>query len=115
MKKLIVFGLAATLAGAAVASDGGVYGEPAMRTTAEDFVRVERTAVRPIAKPAPVAPCGKCTKCANKVCGTPYEKVVNREYFVRETVQTYRPVIHYEPAGTYTTMRAVEKCNKCNF
>jgi len=118
MKKFIVFGLAATLAGAAFASDGGVYGDynTEMRTTAEDFVRVERVA-RPIAKPAPKAPCGKCTKCANKVCGTPYEAVVNREYFVRETVQQYKPVIHYEPAGTYTTMRAVEtpKCNKCGF
>ena len=40
-------------------------------------------------------------------CGEPYEEVVNREYFVRETVQQYRPVVHYEPAGTYTTTRAV--------
>ena len=112
MKKLLVFGLAATLAGAAFASDGGVY-EPEMRTTAEDFVRVER-----VARPMPVKPaCTKCNKCATKVCGQPFERVVNREYFVRETVQQYRPVVHYEPAGTYTTMRAVEtpKCNKCGF
>ena len=40
-------------------------------------------------------------------CGEPFERVVNREYFVRETVQQYKPVVHYEPAGTYTTMRAV--------
>ena len=40
-------------------------------------------------------------------CGEPFERVVNREYFVRETVQQYRPVVHYEPAGTYTTMHAV--------
>ena len=40
-------------------------------------------------------------------CGEPFEEVVNREYFVRETVQQYKPVVHYEPAGTYTTMRAV--------
>lgn len=40
-------------------------------------------------------------------CGEPYEEVVNREYFVRETVQQYKPVVHYEPAGTYTTTRAV--------
>ena len=117
MKKLIVFGLAATLAGAACASDGGVYGEPQMQTTAEDFVRVERVAVRPIAKPAPKPACGKCTKCATKVCGTPYEAVVKREFFVRETIQQYKPVVSYVPAGTYTTMRAVEtpKCNKCGF
>ncbi len=40
-------------------------------------------------------------------CGEPYEEVVNREYFVRETVQQYQPVVHYEPAGTYTTVRSV--------
>ena len=40
-------------------------------------------------------------------CGEPFERVVNREYFVRETVQQYKPVVHYEPAGTYTTMRSV--------
>lgn len=40
-------------------------------------------------------------------CGEPFERVVNREYFVRETVQQYKPVVHYEPAGTYTTMHAV--------
>ena len=40
-------------------------------------------------------------------CGEPFERVVNREYFVRETVQQYKPVVHYEPAGTYTTMRTV--------
>ena len=40
-------------------------------------------------------------------CGEPFERVVNREYFVRETVQQYKPVVHYEPVGTYTTMRAV--------
>lgn len=44
---------------------------------------------------------------AEETCGTPYEEVVNREYFVRETVQQYKPVVHYEPAGTYTTTRAV--------
>ena len=40
-------------------------------------------------------------------CGEPFERVINREYFVRETVQQYKPVVHYEPAGTYTTMRTV--------
>lgn len=117
MKKLIVFGLAATFAGAALASDGGVYGDYSteMRTTAEDFVRVERVekpAVKTVAKPT----CNKC-KCGARVCGEPFERVVNREYFVRETVQQYKPVVHYVPAGSYTTMRAVEtpKCNKCGY
>ena len=44
---------------------------------------------------------------AAETCGEPFERVVNREYFVRETVQQYKPVVHYEPAGSYTTMRAV--------
>ena len=47
-------------------------------------------------------------------CGEPYEEVVNREYFVRETVQQYKPVVHYEPAGTYTTVRAVCGDMGCN-
>ena len=44
---------------------------------------------------------------SDEPCAEPYEEVVSREYFVRETVQTYRPVVSYEPAETYTTMRAV--------
>lgn len=119
MKKTILFGaIACVICAPVYASDGGVYSDynTEMRTTAEDFVRVERVA-RPIAKPAPKPACGKCTKCATKVCGTPYEAVVNREYFVRETVQQYKPVVSYVPAGTYTTTRAVSapKCNKCGF
>ena len=47
---------------------------------------------------------------AEESCGEPFEVVVDREYFVRETVQQYKPVVHYEPAGTYTTTRAV--CDK---
>jgi len=50
---------------------------------------------------------------AKPSCGEPFEEVVNREYFVRETVQTYKPVISYEPAGTYTTMRAVCENGDC--
>ena len=45
-------------------------------------------------------------------CGETIERIVNREYFVRETVQTYRPVVHYELADTYTTMRFV--CDDAN-
>ena len=50
----------------------------------------------------------------NETCGEPFEEVVNREYFVRETVQQYKPVVTYEPAGSYTTMRAVCGDNGCN-
>jgi len=31
--------------------------------------------------------------------------VVKREYFVRETVQQYKPVVVYVPAGTYSRVR----------
>ena len=119
MKKLIVFGLAATFAGAALASDGGVYSDynTEMKTVAEDYARVERVA-QPVVQTVAVKPtCNKCNKCASRVCGEPFERVTNREYFVRETVQQYRPVVSYVPAGSYTTVRAVEtpKCNKCGF
>ena len=46
-------------------------------------------------------------------CGEPFETVVNREYFVRETVQQYKPVITYQAAGTYTTMRAICEDKGC--
>ena len=114
MKKTILFAaIACVICAPVYASDGGVYAEPQMQTTAADFVRTER-----VARPMPVKPsCTKCNKCATKVCGAPFERVVNRELFVRETVQQYKPVVTYVPAGTYTTVRAVEapKCNTCNF
>ena len=40
----------------------------------------------------------------------PIEAVVQREYFVRETVQQYKPVIKYVPSGTYT--RVKRTCNR---
>ncbi|MBR2286291.1 MAG: hypothetical protein IJ866_02450 [Alphaproteobacteria bacterium] len=121
MKKTILSGIVACVICAPVyASDGGVYGDynTEMKTTAEDFVRVERVAQPVAVKTVAAKPaCTKCNKCAAKVCGEPFEKVVNREYFVRETVQQYRPVVSYVPAGSYTTVRAVAtpKCNKCGF
>lgn len=39
--------------------------------------------------------------------GRPVEEVVSRQYFVRETVQKYRPVVKYVPDGTYTRTRPV--------
>lgn len=37
----------------------------------------------------------------------PVERVVSRRYYVEETVQQYRPVVRYEPAGCYTRMHRV--------
>lgn len=42
----------------------------------------------------------------------PMSAVVNREYFVRETVQEYKPVVKYVPAGRYVRVRPA--CNECN-
>lgn len=38
--------------------------------------------------------------------------VVRREYFVRETVQQYKPVVTYVPVGAYTRVRPV--CQSCD-
>lgn len=44
----------------------------------------------------------------------PIESVVKREYFVRETVQQYEPVVVYVPSNTYTRVR--KTCNNgCEF
>lgn len=51
------------------------------------------------------APVVRSDDCAT--CVRPVERVVNRQYFVRETVQQYRPVVKYVPDGTYTRVRAV--------
>lgn len=52
---------------------------------------------RAVARPA-------CDTCGCIDCGT-QEEVVKREYFVRETVQQYKPVVQYVPAGTYTRVK----------
>jgi len=41
----------------------------------------------------------------------PVRAVVSREYFVRETVQEYKPVIKYVPSHTYVRVRPA--CNEC--
>ena len=119
MKKTILFGaIACVICAPVYASDGGVYADynTEMKTTAEDFVRIERVE-KPVVKAVVAKPtCNKC-KCASRVCGEPFERIVNREYFVRETVQQYKPVVSYVPAGSYTTTRAVSapKCSTCGF
>jgi len=44
-----------------------------------------------------------CNTCG--CCNPPKEEVVKRDYFVRETIQQYRPVVRYVPSGTYTRVR----------
>ena len=51
---------------------------------------------------------------ANTYDCAPKEEVVKREYFVRETVQQYKPVVVYVPSNTYTRVR--KTCsNGCEF
>ena len=62
-----------------------------------------KSAVQPIYQPT-VVESAKCDNCGCIDCA-PREEVVNREYFVRETVQQYKPVVKYVPSGTYTRVR----------
>ena len=65
---------------------------------------VVRTTTQPQPARKPVAARPACDTCGCIDCGT-QEEVVRREYFVRETVQQYKPVVHYVPAGTYTRVK----------
>ena len=68
------------------------------------IIRVSEKPTMPVL-PAVQKPCG---------CGCDkHEEVVKREYFVRVTVQQYRPVVRYVPSGTYVRVRPV--CNHCGY
>jgi len=57
---------------------------------------IEKPVARPVVKPV----------CASACCGCDKrEEVVKREYFVRETVQQYEPVVQYVPTTTYTRVK----------
>lgn len=58
-----------------------------------------RTSTKPAFNAKPVVDTCGCCGCGEK------QEVVKREYFVRETVQTYKPVVSYVPAGTYTRVK----------
>lgn len=68
---------------------------------------VVRTTTRPEPARRPVTRAVRET-CGCVDCGV-QEEVVKREYFVRETVQQYKPVVQYVPAGTYTRVKPA--CN----
>ena len=73
-------------------------------------VECDNGIVRTTTKPAPrvAKPEYKTCGCATCGCETK-EEVVKREYFVRETVQQYKPVVQYVPSGTYTRVKPT--CN----
>ncbi|MBR5904687.1 MAG: hypothetical protein IKZ49_04105 [Alphaproteobacteria bacterium] len=71
----------------------------------ENGVVKVKTKSKPIVKKAECDACDVCETCGKKV-----EQVVKREYFVRETIQQYKPVVQYVPAGTYTRVKPA--CDK---
>ena len=83
------------------ALDRATHNNRAVITIVECDNGVVRTTVKSKTveyEPVPCDNCG-CIDCA------PREEVVNREYFVRETVQQYKPVVKYVPSGTYTRVK----------
>lgn len=81
------------------ALDKATYENRSVITIIECDDGIVRTTTQPKAKPA-------CDTCGYM---EPKEEVIKREYFVRETVQKYKPVVKYVPAGTYT--RTKPACN----
>ena len=116
MKKLILVSLVAALSANSVCAD--VYretvngcNESEMRAALDRASAANRAVitivecddvvvhanVQPTYKPAPVKSCSY--DCGKR------EEVVKREYFVRETVQQYEPVVQYIPTKTYTRVK----------
>lgn len=118
--KIFMFAMIAMAPVAAMASDmrpsGGYY---ETRTSDCDMAAMQRTldnatadrravitVVKCAPRPAPVARAHACIDCAPMV-----ERVVERRVYVEETVQQYRPVVSYVPAGQFTRTRRV--CDEC--
>ena len=83
------------------ALDRATYEKRSVITIIECDDGIVRTTTQPAPKAKPA-----CDTCG---CAEPKEEVVKREYFVRETVQKYKPVVKYVPDGTYT--RTKPTCN----
>ena len=83
------------------ALDKATYEQRSVITIIECDNGVVKTKTQPVSKAKPA-----CDTCG---CGETKEEVVKREYFVRETVQQYKPVVKYVPTGTYTRVKPT--CN----
>ena len=123
MKKFVLFSLIAGLFSTVAIAD--VYQEKVntcdeaqMRAALDKATKEKRAVitivecdngvVRTRTQTKPIA-----TKKAYDTCGcgcNKKEEVVKREYFVRETIQQYKPVVQYVPAGTYTRVKPA--CDK---
>ena len=120
MKKIVMFSLIAGLFSNVALSDAYIEkvnncDESEMRAALDratadkraviTVVECDNGIVRTVKKSAPTPTYNTCgCGCAEK------SAVVKREYFVRETVQTYKPVVQYVPADTYTRVKPV--CDK---
>ena len=104
MKKVLLSGLFAVIAGTAVASDGGMFGD--YRYTRA--VRVEPRAVAYV--PAQPMRAVQAAPCARN-CGTPISVKTHTE--VIDHYQMYQPVTVYQPAGTYAQRRIVQNAQPC--
>lgn len=121
MKKFVLFSLIASLFSTVAIAD--MYRETVdtcdemeMRAALDRATRDNRAVitivecdngvVRTISQPKPVVAKPEVKTCGCATCGCDTkEEIVRREYFVRETVQQYKPVVQYVPAGTYTRVR----------
>ena len=119
MKKIILFSLVASLFSTVTMADmyyesindcdAGEMRAALDRATADKravitIVECDNGIVRTTIKPQKVAAKPVCETCGCIDC-RPQEEVIKREYFVRETVQQYKPVVQYVPAGTYTRVK----------
>lgn len=117
MKKIVMFSVIAGLFSGVALSDAYIEkvnscDEYEMRAALDKaaadkravitIVECDNGIVRTVKQPA-VKPVYNTCGCG---CETK-QAVVKREYFVRETVQTYKPVVQYVPDATYTRVKPV--------
>jgi len=119
MKKIVLLSLVAALFSNVASAD--IYKESvsncdkyAMRNALDRATNEKRAVItiveceKPVVRVASQAK--KIVKSDDCGCGCDTkEQVVKREYFVRETVQKYKPVVTYVPDGTYTRVKPA--CN----
>lgn len=117
MKKVILASvISAITCFSANASDGGVYMETSNVYSGTSVYTNAQTAIttttpRTSAHRVVVGhrPCG----CKRKVVA-PAPVAVKTHTEVIDHYQIYQPVLHYVPAGTYTTRRMVATIHPCN-
>ena len=127
MKKIVLFSLIASMFSTVAMADMYIESvndcdEAEMRAALDRATREHRAVVTVVecdngiirTTTEPAAPAVKVTvsseKTSENTCVSGCEEkqeVVKREYFVRETVQTYKPVVNYVPNGTYTRVKPV--------